>query len=141
MARTLLVEVVTPSELVYKGEVEMVIATTTEGEVGILPLHAPLVAELATGELRLKLGSADKTVTFAVIGGYLQVADDRMIVLTNNAINAADVKVDEMKSSIERLTDRLKGLGSDEPSSEKESIEQEIEWLENCCNVAVRQEK
>lgn len=140
MARTLLVEVVTPSAVVFKDEVEMVVATTTEGEIGIMPLHAPIVAELAAGELRLKKGSdAASTIFFATFGGYLQFADDRMIILADNAINVSEVDVPEVESSLERLKARVADAadGQDE-EVDVDALEREIEWLENCCVVANR---
>lgn len=137
MARTLYVEVVTPSAVVFNDEVEMVVATTTEGEVGILPLHAPIVAELAPGELRLRKGATpDTAIFFATYGGYLQFADDRMIVLADNAINVAEVDVSEVESSLARLTARLDA--SEDDSADRDALEREIEWLENCCVVANR---
>lgn len=138
MARTLQVEVVTPSAVVFKDEVEMVVATTTEGEVGILPLHAPIVAELAPGELRLRKGAGpETTIFFATFGGYLQFADDRMIILADNAINVADVDVPQVESSLERLTARL-AQAKDSDEGDADALAREIEWLENCCVVANR---
>ena len=71
MARTLLCEIVTPERIVYTNEVEMVIVPSVDGELGILPLHAPLVGVLQAGEVRIKYG--DPTEWFAVSGGSTPV--------------------------------------------------------------------
>ncbi len=78
MARTLLVEIVTPERIVYTNEVEMVIAPTIDGEIGILPLHIPLVTVLAPGELRVRHNEGKDVEWFAVSGGYLQVHEDKV---------------------------------------------------------------
>ncbi|HET6497577.1 MAG TPA: ATP synthase F1 subunit epsilon, partial [Coriobacteriia bacterium] len=76
MERTLLCEIVTPESVVYRNEVRMVVAPTIDGEIGILPLHIPLVSPLAPGEIRVLL--TDKTTDwFAISGGYVQVYEDK----------------------------------------------------------------
>jgi F-type H+-transporting ATPase subunit epsilon len=57
MARILLCEIVTPERIVYTNEVEMIVAPALDGELGILPLHAPMVAALKAGEVRAKYDS------------------------------------------------------------------------------------
>ncbi|MDR1775046.1 MAG: ATP synthase F1 subunit epsilon [Actinomycetes bacterium] len=89
MARSLLVEVVTPDATVFSGEVESVVVTTPEGELGVLPMHAPLVARLGKGQLRLRPVGKEAAQVFTTEGGYFQVAEDKAIVLTDSA-QAAD---------------------------------------------------
>jgi F-type H+-transporting ATPase subunit epsilon len=88
MARSLLVEVVTPDATIFSGEVEKVVATTPEGELGVLPLHAPLVAMLGDGQLRLTRVGADAPDIYRTSGGYLQVAEDKAVILTDSAVAA-----------------------------------------------------
>ena len=84
MARTLLVDIVTPDEKVFSGEVTKIVITAPDGEVGVLPMHAPLIAEMGEGILRFT--REDNVVeTFTAKGGYLQVAEDRAIILTDSA--------------------------------------------------------
>jgi F-type H+-transporting ATPase subunit epsilon len=85
MARSLLVEVVTPDATIFSGEVESVIATAPDGELGVLPMHAPLVAQLGSGQLRLKRVGTDTPLVYETSGGYLQVAEDKALVLTDSA--------------------------------------------------------
>ncbi len=79
MARTLLCEIVTPERIVYHNEAQMVIAPAVDGEIGILPLHAPLVTTLKAGEIRVKVDDKE-TDWIATSGGYLQVHEDKVTV-------------------------------------------------------------
>jgi len=88
MTRSLLVEVVTPEMTVFSGEVESLVVTAPDGEVGVFPLHAPMIARLGEGKLRLKRADINKTESYTTEGGYLQVAEDKAIVLTDAAVAA-----------------------------------------------------
>ena len=71
--------VISPERVVFEGEVSLVVAPAFDGEVGILPRHAPMVTLLGRGELRLEsVGSGEGAGTrrFTVQGGFLQVADN-----------------------------------------------------------------
>ena len=140
MASTLLVEVVTPEATVFNGEAEMLIATTTTGEIGILPLHAPIVAELAAGELRLKMGAVDEVVVFATYGGYLQFAEDRAIILTDLAVDVRHADVVALEAEILALEARIKNTPAD-AVDELAAHNREMEWLKNCVCVAKRHKK
>ncbi|MCL2525972.1 MAG: ATP synthase F1 subunit epsilon [Coriobacteriia bacterium] len=85
MPRTLKVEIVTPDAKVFEGEVRSIVITAPDGEVGILPMHAPIIAEMGEGILRFKRVEDDIVDTFYAEGGYLQVAEDNAIVLTDSA--------------------------------------------------------
>jgi F-type H+-transporting ATPase subunit epsilon len=88
MTRSLLVEIVTPDSTVFSGEVASLVATTPDGEVGVFPLHAPMVARLGSGQMRLKRVDIGKTDVYTTEGGYLQVAEDKAIILTDSATTA-----------------------------------------------------
>lgn len=78
------VELVTPAERVWSGEAQMVSARTVEGDLGILPGHAPLFGVLVDGKVSIK--GADGSVTdFAVHGGFLSVSNNRVSILTESA--------------------------------------------------------
>lgn len=78
------VELVTPTERVWSGEARMVSARTVEGDLGILPGHAPLFGVLVDGKVSIK--GADGAVTdFAVHGGFLSVSNNRVSILTESA--------------------------------------------------------
>ena len=86
-AGALRVSVISPEQTVYQGEADAVVAPAWDGELGILRGHAPLMALLGAGELRIQRGGA--TERFRVSGGFLQVVDDVVTVLSEHAENAA----------------------------------------------------
>jgi len=138
MSRTLLVEVVSPDANLYKGEATSVIATTKLGELGILPLHAPMVAELAPGELRLKHGDDLAAMDiFSVYGGYLSVAEDHVLVLADLAVDMRNMKVDSLERDLEGAKKRLAGVPA-EDTDDRAAIEREIDWLKSTICVAKR---
>ncbi len=81
MAKQLHVELVAVEEKVWTGDAEMLVARTTEGELGILPNHAPLLGELVDpGTVRIKITSGDER-SYRVNGGFLSVTKEGVTVL------------------------------------------------------------
>jgi F-type H+-transporting ATPase subunit epsilon len=85
-------EIVTPEKRAFTGDVDEVIVPGSEGELGILPHHAPLISTLGQGVLRLKSGGEEQE--FAIFGGFLQVRPDRVVVLAETADMAADIDLE-----------------------------------------------
>jgi len=77
------VAVISPEQTLYEGEATSVVAPAHDGEVGILTGHAPMMALLGKGTLRL--GSSSGERRFAVTGGFFQVVDDQVRVVTEEA--------------------------------------------------------
>lgn len=89
MAQQLHVELVAVEEKVWSGEAEMVVARTTEGELGVLPGHAPLLGQLAEpGQVRIKLAGGEQ-VAYEVAGGFLSVSPEGVTVLAESATPAS----------------------------------------------------
>jgi F-type H+-transporting ATPase subunit epsilon len=89
VANQLHVELVAVEEKVWSGEAEMVVARTTEGELGVLPGHAPLLGQLAEpSQVRIKLGGGEQ-LTYDVAGGFLSVTGQGVTVLAESATPAA----------------------------------------------------
>jgi F-type H+-transporting ATPase subunit epsilon len=80
------VSVISPEAVLFEGDAESVVAPAFDGEVGILTGHAPMVTLLGRGELRVGAGTAARR--FAVEGGFLQVADNLVRVVTERAAPA-----------------------------------------------------
>ncbi|MGZ6338763.1 MAG: F0F1 ATP synthase subunit epsilon [Candidatus Limnocylindrales bacterium] len=89
---SLLLEIVTPERLAYRGEVDEVVLPGSEGQLGVLPHHAPLISMLGLGELRIKRGGQEES--FAIVGGFLQVRPDKVVVLAETADLAADIDLE-----------------------------------------------
>jgi F-type H+-transporting ATPase subunit epsilon len=83
MAKSFRLDVVSPEATVWSGEAEFVVARTTEGEIGILADHEPLLAALTTGAVIVEHGT-EKT-TIGVHGGFLQVLGNQVTLLTDRA--------------------------------------------------------
>lgn len=140
MARTLLCEIVTPERIVYTNEVEMVIAPTLDGEVGILPLHAPLVTVLRAGELRVRYNDNKDVEWFAVSGGYLQVHEDKVIVLADAATHSSQVDVERARRAKELAEERMAAM-KEKPLMERTEIDEceaDLKWCEIQLQVAER---
>ena len=78
------VEVVSPEEVLYSGEGDMVVCRTADGDIAFLPGHAPFIGALAVGKVRLILPDSGEQV-IAVHGGFVEVGHDRVIVLSDVA--------------------------------------------------------
>ncbi|MEO3923704.1 F0F1 ATP synthase subunit epsilon [Micromonosporaceae bacterium B7E4] len=84
------VELVAVEEKIWTGEAEMVVARTTEGELGVLPGHAPLLGQLAEpGQVRIKLAGGEQ-LTYDVNGGFLSVTGSGVTVLAESASPVTD---------------------------------------------------
>ncbi|MES2523339.1 MAG: ATP synthase F1 subunit epsilon [Gemmatimonadota bacterium] len=86
MADTLKVSVISPERVLFEGSARGVIAPAFDGEMGILPMHAPLMTLLGRGTLRVDTSEGEKR--FTVVGGFLQVVDDVVRVVTEQATAA-----------------------------------------------------
>lgn len=82
-------QVVTAERVTYDGEADIVVAPGSEGEFGILPMHAPLLAKLKVGTLRARNG--DEEVVMALGGGFIEVLNDKVIVLAEAAERAEEI--------------------------------------------------
>lgn len=95
------VELVAADRTVWTGRATMVIARTSEGEVGILPHHAPLLGTLADGAVLVRQESGDAVVA-VVHGGFLSVADNRVGILAEEAELARDIDLASAEQDLEQ---------------------------------------
>lgn len=96
------VEVVAVESEVWSGAAVAVIAKTTEGEIGILPGHAPLLGELAEGSTLRIMQTGGGEVLAAIHGGFLSVTDEGVTVLAEVAELAADIDATRARSALDR---------------------------------------
>ncbi|MGD9101003.1 MAG: F0F1 ATP synthase subunit epsilon [Anaerolineae bacterium] len=109
----LVLDIVTVERQVLSEEVDMVIAPGIEGELGILPLHAPLITALGEGELRIKRGAEEQI--FAIGGGYLEVLDNHVTVLADSAEHAEEIDIARAEAARARA-ERLLVEGPADPA-------------------------
>jgi len=115
MANTLKLEIVTPEAKIYSEDVDMVTLPGVEGEMGIYPMHVPLMTQISSGELIAKKGGQDH---FIAIGeGFVEITSSRVAVMTDMAMRADDI--DEMKAeeARKRAEARLAEKLTDEESA------------------------
>jgi F-type H+-transporting ATPase subunit epsilon len=109
MAATLKLEIVTPEAKIYSEDVDMVTLPGIEGEMGIYPMHIPLMTQIAHGEIVAKKGGVDHYL--ATGEGFVQITGDRVAILTDMAIKADDIdeaKAEEARKKAEaRLAEKL----------------------------------
>jgi F-type H+-transporting ATPase subunit epsilon len=115
---SLKLDIVTAERVVYTGEVEAVIAPGVEGQLGILPHHAPLMTTLQPGELRVRRGGGEDIL--AISGGFLEVRPDRVIILADAAERAEEIDIARAEAARKRAEERLakRGVGIDETRAE-----------------------
>jgi F-type H+-transporting ATPase subunit epsilon len=90
-------EIVTPERLAYSDEVDAVTLPGSEGELGVLPHHAPLVSTLGLGELRIRKGGTEES--FAIVGGFLQVLPTKVVVLAETADMASEIDLEKAQEA------------------------------------------
>jgi len=93
------VELVAADRTVWSGEASMVIARTVEGDVGVLRGHAPMLSLLT--EATVEITTPEGGVVAAVEGGFLSVANDRVSILSERAVLAEEIKIDEAKAELD----------------------------------------
>jgi F-type H+-transporting ATPase subunit epsilon len=113
-------KIVTPEKIIFDEEVDMVNLTSEEGELGILPHHANLMAKLEPGELRIKKGG--KVEVLATGDGFIQVADNTLTILTDLAENVADIDEKAVEDAKKRAEQALEQKLSDEEYAETLAI-------------------
>ena len=114
----LTVQVVTPErEVTVCDDATFVLAHGIDGDVGILPGHAPLLIALGVGPLKIERGETDETML--VDGGFLQVKDDKVIVLAEYAILPREAESGEVAQRIDELRRRIEADVADEDAKKQ----------------------
>ncbi len=104
-------EIVTAERVVFSDEVDVVVAPGVEGQLGILPRHAPLLTTLKPGELVVRKEGAETSMF--VSGGFLEVLDDKVTVLADTAERAEEIDVSRAEEARRRAETRLREKASE----------------------------
>ena len=110
---TLAVEVVSPERVQYSGEARVVICRTTEGELAFLTDHAPLIGALGIGEVRIGQESGEDEVA-AVHGGFVEVRNDKVVILSDVAELKEQIDVDRAKQAKSKAQTAVQASADDE---------------------------
>lgn len=116
------VELITPERVAFSDNVDYVAAPTPNGQVGILPRHAPLLTRLAPGLLRLRKGQQTQYV--AVTGGFLEAkSGSHVSIFAETAEFADQIDVERARVAAERAKAKLQGPSSDLTAAELAAVE------------------
>lgn len=121
-------EILTPEKTAYSGEADMVVLPGTDGEIGILPQHIPLVTQIAPGELAI---SNDGKQEFLAVGeGFAEVTGYRVSVLTDMAVEEAEIDADAVEKALQRAEQAMsEKLPPDEQAALEATIAKSLAQL------------
>jgi F-type H+-transporting ATPase subunit epsilon len=103
----MMLEIITAERQVYGEEVDMVIAPGIDGQLGILPHHAPLMTVLQPGEITIRRGGSDDYL--AVTGGFLEVLGNRVSILADAAERSDEIDEERAQEAVRRAQERITG--------------------------------
>ena len=108
---TMHLEIITGEQILFEGDVDVVVAPGTEGELTILPHHATLMTTLQSGELRYKENGSENYVVLT--GGFMQVALEAVTVMADAAERAEDIDFERAEAAMKRAQDKVDSSDSD----------------------------
>src|SRR3954467_3329479 len=129
------VEVITPEGPAYADEARMVIVPGAEGELGVLPRHAPLVARLDPGETRV-MKDEDAWIAFATGPGYFKVQHDVALVLVSSAAKADEIDTSAAQHDLDDARQRLERAEQDEDERAARRARRDVADAQNRLEVA-----
>jgi F-type H+-transporting ATPase subunit epsilon len=133
------VSVVTPDGPAFEGEVEMLIVPGASGEIGVLARHAPLIATLKAGSMRVYIDRDSKNVKeYATGPGFFKVELDRAIALVDDAVLADEIDEQRAREQLEAARLELEKVERGESTADRWQLEQRIVHAENQLAVAGR---
>ncbi|MEI6560521.1 MAG: ATP synthase F1 subunit epsilon [Verrucomicrobiota bacterium] len=130
MANTLRLEIVTPLEKAYSEDVAMVVIPGVEGEMGIYPMHIPVMTEIKPGELRILKDGQESD--FAVGEGFVEITQTSVTVLTDMAIAESAIDVHAVERAIERAQAALhhsEAMNAEEIATTEAALEKSLVQL------------
>ena len=130
MSMKLNCNVLTPERQIYEGQVDFAVVQAYDGEMGFLYNHAPLISELGTGEIRLRTG--DSVEYFYVDGGFVEIKNNTLIILAQEAIGRDELKTDQIESKIKEIA----ALPKPESFAERLDIDIELRKLKARLKIA-----
>ena len=128
----LYVEIVAPDRNVFRGEASAIRMPGTEGSFQVLPNHAPLLGVLGVGPMFVDTAAGER-VAFATAGGFVQVLNNRVIVLAESAEPVSEIDVERARAAEERARERLQSTSG----GDREAAERDLERARNRLRTAM----
>jgi F-type H+-transporting ATPase subunit epsilon len=121
--RQLFCRVITPEEVIYDGEADLVIARIADGDLGVLVDHSPLVSTVEVGEVRIR--EDDEQHVYATSDGFFKISENLVQVLVEEAVSAEDIDVDAAENRVEEAEKDLSEVS--EEAEDRDRVIAEIE--------------
>jgi F-type H+-transporting ATPase subunit epsilon len=133
------VAVVTPEGDAFRGEAEMLVVPGAAGDIGVLARHAPLVATLRAGSMRVYVDrDADNVVELATGPGFFKVELDRAIALVDDAVDVKEIDDARAQEQLDAARAELEKVDAEESTADRWQLEQRIKHAENQLTVSGR---
>ena len=127
-------DIVTPDAKLVSMEAEMVVVPGSEGSMGFLAGHEPLVSVLSDGEARIKPAGSEDTKSYVLQGGYVEVSADKVIVLADRAISSQDIDATAAREQLAVVEGKMADLSAEELA--KTTYAADKGWYETLIRVA-----
>jgi F-type H+-transporting ATPase subunit epsilon len=126
---TLKLEIVTPETRAYSDDVDMVVLPAVEGEMGVFPMHVPLMTQIRPGELLVRKGG--ETHHLAVGEGFVEITQTHVNVLTDMAIESTRIDENMAEEAVKRAEQRLRegNLGDEEVAAVQAALQKSLAQL------------
>lgn len=111
MVNSFKLDLVTPLAKILSEEVNFVMLRTTEGDMGILPNHAPFVAGLATGEMKVRNNGQEKF--YYISGGFVEISDNVVTILADEAMDVKDIDLEAARKEAQIAKEKLERIAED----------------------------
>jgi F-type H+-transporting ATPase subunit epsilon len=121
--RQLFCRVITPEDVIYDGEADLVIARIADGDIGVLVDHSPLVSTMEPGEVRIR--EDDEQHVYAISDGFFKVSENLVQVLVEEAVVPEDIDVDAAENRVEEAERDLSEVS--EEAEDRDRVVAEIE--------------
>ena len=133
--RQLFCRIITPEEMIFDGEADLVVARIADGEIGVLVDHAPVVSTVEFGEVRITEG--DEKYIYATSDGFFKVSENLVQILVEEAVPVGEIDVDEAENRIEEAENWISELADEEDAeNRRHEAERRQKMGENLVHVA-----
>jgi F-type H+-transporting ATPase subunit epsilon len=134
--RQLFCRVIAPEQVLYDGEAALVIARISDGDIGVMVDHAPVVSTVEAGTVRITEG--DERYVFATSDGFFKVSENLVQILVEEAVPPDEIDANEAESRVEEAENELSELSPDEEDEEAQRKREEIERRRSTAENLVR---
>ncbi len=119
--RQLFCRVITPEQVIYDGEADMVVARIADGDIGVLVDHQPVVSTVEIGAVRIN--QDDERHVYATSDGFFKVSENLVQILVEEAVAAGEIDVDAAENRVEQAENELSEVSDEDEDSERQRKE------------------